>query len=434
MNKESIKWAAVQPLTGGIYLGAENAIEHPAEFILSFRGLNDHRRDKENRVVGAGNEYHLTEYLKSHNRMPKYLVFDKRGMFDSSNDMQQVVVDENNDVVDITKYNLDLIVAVPICSGLSTVSTFNDEKKQEKNCNMRFITEYVLSQLSPKVYLFENAPALYTGKGTDLREWFNKIAENNGYNVTYFKTDTQLHKNCQHRPRTFVFFFKKRYDNDVPHVINFVNEHISATEYFKNIPKNLHYETAPWRYYSTIMMDFILQEYGDDWREKMNKKDLWSEVCHQNMFEKFREFTRTYDVLTEKQHASWIRKINDVEFKYNHNQGFFAFSPKMSLDTCPAVMFRNIENTIHPYENRLINLRENFELMGMPHDFRFGVDDEFAFRVAYQIGQNVPVKTAEYMVSEIVRILYDWETYDKNSSVLERNFIMLDNIKQRQDV
>ena len=96
-------------------------------------------------------------------------------------------------------------------------------------------------------------------------------------------------------------------------------------------------------------------------------------------------------------------------------------------------MFRNIENTIHPYENRLINIRENMELMGMPHAFELAVDDIYAGRVAYQLGQNVPVKTAEYVVSEAVRILLNWNVKDKNVLFPEdNNYCMLDNIKQKR--
>ena len=47
LNKEKIRWASIQPLTGGMYLGAEEAIGHPAEFILSFKGLNDVKYNKE---------------------------------------------------------------------------------------------------------------------------------------------------------------------------------------------------------------------------------------------------------------------------------------------------------------------------------------------------------------------------------------------------
>lgn len=433
MIKENIKWAAIQPLTGGMYLGTENAVGHPAEFILSFKGLNDIKKNKQDEIAGCGNERHLTNYLKENNRMPAYYMFKDRQMFDGDDNMNQEIIDENGNLINLYErdFDLDLVVAVPICSGLSTVSTFDQETKNVKNCNMKFIAKYTLSQLQPKIYLFENAPALYTPKGESLRNWFNDIAEKYGYSVTYFKTDTQLHKNCQRRPRTFVFFFKKQNENDLPHIINFVDEHISATDYFKAMPSGLKYSESPWRYYSTILMDFFLSIYGDNWREKMHKKDLVGELCSQDLFDKFRKFTDDYN-LTDKQRASWHRKINDVEYKYKHQKGFFMFTPKMSIDTCPAVMFRNIENTIHPYENRLINIRENMELMGMPHDFNLAVDDIHAGKIAYQLGQNVPVKTAEYMASEAVRIICNWE-HDNDGNINFNSYYMIDNIKRKQD-
>ena len=70
--------------------------------------------------------------------------------------------------------------------------------------------------------------------------------------------------------------------------------------------------------------------------------------------------------------------------------------------------------------------------MGRPHDFEMGVDKKHAGRVAYQLGQNVPVKTAEYMVSEAVRILLNWE-HDNDNNINMQQSYMIDNIKQRQD-
>ena len=50
MNNK-IKWAAIQPLTGGMYLGAEEAIGYPAEWILSYKGLNDIKININNRIL-----------------------------------------------------------------------------------------------------------------------------------------------------------------------------------------------------------------------------------------------------------------------------------------------------------------------------------------------------------------------------------------------
>ena len=58
-----LKWAALQPLTGGMYLGAEEAIGHPAEFIISYPGFDTPKYNKQGELVDAGNEYHLKTYL-----------------------------------------------------------------------------------------------------------------------------------------------------------------------------------------------------------------------------------------------------------------------------------------------------------------------------------------------------------------------------------
>ena len=64
MQKNKIKWAAIQPLTGSFYIGARNAIGHDAEFILSYHGNNDYKCDDDGNIVTAGNEYSLTCWLK----------------------------------------------------------------------------------------------------------------------------------------------------------------------------------------------------------------------------------------------------------------------------------------------------------------------------------------------------------------------------------
>ena len=46
----NIKWACIQPLTGGMYIGAELAIGKPAEFILSYEGLDEVTYDKEGNI------------------------------------------------------------------------------------------------------------------------------------------------------------------------------------------------------------------------------------------------------------------------------------------------------------------------------------------------------------------------------------------------
>ena len=162
---QKIKWAAFQPLTGGMYLGTEKAIGHPAEFILSYKGLNNVKYDKSGEnIVDAGNEYNLLEYLKQHNRCPEYYQIDK-GMFDSDLDNMSPDI-YLNDELKIPDYtDLDLVVAVPVCSGLSVVTSATDNTKNTRNCNMLWISKYTISVIKPKIYIFENAPTFMGNRG-----------------------------------------------------------------------------------------------------------------------------------------------------------------------------------------------------------------------------------------------------------------------------
>ena len=77
--KKNIKWCAIQPLTGGMYLGTEKAIGCKAQFILSYPGFGDPIVNKKtNELVGGGNEYHLMTYLNKVNRRPEYKIFNRK--------------------------------------------------------------------------------------------------------------------------------------------------------------------------------------------------------------------------------------------------------------------------------------------------------------------------------------------------------------------
>ena len=131
-----LKWAALQPLTGGMYLGAEEAIGHPAEFIISYPGFDAPKYNKQGELVDAGNEYHLKTYLEKHNRMPAYYQFD-REPFQNDNDLNPQILQNGEPVAAPDYTNIDLVVAVPVCAGLSgATSNATAEVKASRNCNM----------------------------------------------------------------------------------------------------------------------------------------------------------------------------------------------------------------------------------------------------------------------------------------------------------
>ena len=153
MNKENIKWIAIQPLTGGMYLGAEEAIGHPAKFILSFEGLNCCELKEDGTYKSCGNEFYLQKYLEKHGRNPiRYDI--KGGMYDSKlNETLKPTILYNGSPIDFEKEckDIDIAVAVPVCSGLSMATTASQDTKDERNCNMKFIAKFTLNVIKRKI-------------------------------------------------------------------------------------------------------------------------------------------------------------------------------------------------------------------------------------------------------------------------------------------
>ena len=113
-----IKWGCIQPLTGGMYIGALKAIGHQAEWILSYDGL-DAITVKDDKIVGAGNEYNLREWLfkstKDGYEVPYYQITNRK-MFDMDIYSTDLKVRKGlEDDVPLPNFSdMDLVVAVPV--------------------------------------------------------------------------------------------------------------------------------------------------------------------------------------------------------------------------------------------------------------------------------------------------------------------------------
>ena len=268
MKNETLKWAAIQPLTGGMYLGAEKFLGHPAEFILTFPKFADPKYDKEGNVSTAGNEYHLLSYLKKKNRLPNVKIFNRAPF---KNDMSVDVELMNHDLWttsnEINLNDIDVVVAVPVCSGLSTATRATQEVLDERNSNMLWIAHYTLKKIQPKIYIFENAPTFWTERGDRVRQQFEELAKETDYSIAYYKTDTKYHDNCQKRPRTFIIFFKKDYCPKM----NFEHIEVDAEEYLSRISENASQQIPlsirKVNFINEFCINYLKEQYGDDWRE-----------------------------------------------------------------------------------------------------------------------------------------------------------------------
>jgi len=404
MNK--IRWAAIQPLTGGAYLGTEEAIGHPAEWIMSFRGFDDCRLDKDGNIKSASNEYHLRQYLKKHNKdIPYYRIQAEPFKINIDFTKPNIILD--NGGCELPDYNdLDLVIAVPVCSGLSMVTSAGENTKNERNNNMQWITNYTLKVIKPKIYVFENAPTLMGTRGNDLRSWFNKVALKYGYSLLYYKTDTCLHDNCQKRPRTFGVFIKHNADVEIqnPPLFDFESNNVSIEEFINRIPKDSTQQTPiKTAVHNKYIIDYLEYKLGSDWKTKVNGK-LINYVFKHNLMDdliKFVENSNKYDKESKERTLHYFEHIDN---KLSKGLNYYGDDIQYVTDVLPSVQFRSMPNMLHITEDRTYNIREYLSLMGMPYDFElYGTNPNIN-----QIGQNVPVGTMKFIASQAYKILEHW--------------------------
>ena len=426
-----MRWGCIQPLTGGMYIGAAQALNEDADWIISYPGTDDVKYDKDGNIVTAGNEYNLLKWLEKNNKNVPYFHFNHK-MFEQPSIYSVEINPVNIHAEVISNYgiftNVDLIVAVPVCAGLSNVTIAADETKDERNCNMIWIANYVLNICKPKVYIFENAPALVSNKGESVRNQLENIAIKAGYSVLYYKTDTKLHNNPQKRPRTFVCFFKHTVDgiiNQLPPELGFENIQVDAAEYIDNIPENAT-QQIPFAMsdLNSMLLNFIKSREGENWRNNIHN-DLIKYITKNKLYDEFCDYicNTDYDDVEKRKSIKFIRH---VEFKKSQGLNFYSTTMCMYDKNTPSVQFKTIQTMLHHREDRLITVREALHLMGLPHDFELYGDINAN---GPKIGQNVPVNTARFIVSEAAKVIENWDNIHRETG--KSNTLLVDNTKQQ---
>jgi len=426
IDNKNIKWAVLQPLTGGMAIGGEAAVGHQAEFFISYPGFDAPKYNKDNVLIDAGNEYHLIKYLEKHNKMVPYYQFDRKPF--QTDIKSEVRLLKNGVETNPPDYsNIDIVLAVPVCSGLSSATVgATSEALNARNCNMMFLARYALGTIKPKIYIFENAPRLMSSGGAHVRSQLEDIAKEFDYSVGYYKTDTRLHHNCQKRPRTFVYFFK----NDGKHKgvpkINFENAHVPVSEFLSKIPSDATQQvTVSMQDCVKSLLSFAKKAYGENWRENTKTPTVINELLKDKKLEDWKSFVENDTTFDEKKRDKIIRGIEHIKKKLSVGLGFYAVTPViMRNDSMPAAMFKNIPTCLHYKEDRLYTIREWLTAMGMPFDFEMYGEIE---RVFPKIGQNVPAGTAEFVTKEAVRIINNWDACER---VEDSNVVYFDNTKQ----
>ena len=431
MEKNNIKWACIQPLTGGMYLGAAEAIGHDAEWILSYDGLDYVKYEKDgSEIKDAGNEYNLLQYLKKHNRNVPYYKICNRNMFETNTLTTNIEI-RRDELPEMPNYSdIDLIVSVPVCSGLSMVTKASSATKNSRNCNMEWLAYYVLNVIRPKVYCFENAPTLISGRGDYIRTALENMAMSCGYSVLYYKTDTVYHNSCQRRPRTFVIFFKWQNGHpELPPKFEYEHKTVTIPEFFskisKDAPQQIPVKSSPHNY---MAIDYLNKEYGDDWTDKLVNLNIVTHIYMEGKINDFIQFIKDGNYNEDDKKKS-IKYLQHMIEKKNKGLNYFSQDACLFKNLFPSVQFRSIPNMLHYSGKRFCTIREYLSLMGMPEDFiLYGGE-----KCVAKIGQNVPVNTAKFIVSQILNYVTNIDYIstgfiDENNKTA--NVIMQDNTKE----
>ena len=423
-----MKWGCLQPLTGGMYIGAEEALGCQASWIISYKGLDDFKM-KNGEVASAGNEHNLMVYLHKNGRSITRSEFT-HGMFEDKDIKDVKIINPvTSEETQPDFEDMDIVVGVPVCSGLSQATIAGSETKSTRNCNMRFLADYALSKIRPKVYIFENAPGIVADRGDEIRADLESIALRNGYSVAYYKTDTMLHGNCQKRPRTFILFQRWRDGKmSTTSSMRFCDERISPKEYLSKIHADAT-QQVPFKMstLNEILIEYLRDKFGTGWRSVTGKTPMDYIVKH-SLLDNLKEYVEdNTDGRDVKRMLKWL---DHVKVKHEAGLNFYsmaAWTYNGDIAT-PSVQFKSLQSLLHHSEDRLLTVREALWLMGMPMDFELLGDPNTE---GPKIGQNVPVGTAKFIVSEAKRWIEEWDN-PKERTDRSRNVSFYDNTKKQQ--
>ena len=344
-----IKWATMVPLIGGSAFGCYNATGTKPQYNMSYTPF-------------AANE---SFFYRHWDDVPVYLI------------------DENKDPNQEHPEQLHFVNSTCPCAGLSQLSTAKSgsDARASQNKWMFESAEYVLGHVQPKVYWGENAPALYTNSGKDVREQLIEISQKYGYSFSLYKTSTSLHGAPQFRNRTFYFFW----DSETAPIMNWYQKPLKPlSQFLDSFPKGLQGEDE-----LTCLKDlqddgaraFVLAKEQKSHSEFIKHELDQSKV--KNSYFRWIELREMFDEAIQwvgnspnfgVNHRSY-RQLEKAKTKLDAGKNYMAPGPYFFGNVANAMVGRTIGQTQHPIEERYLNIREIMHLMGMPLDFKFSAQE-----------------------------------------------------------
>lgn len=360
-------WAPLIPLIGGFPLGAEKAFGKPPEAIYSYDGF-------------WGNDSQYVNYQQN----------------TLGRDVEYITIDETD--MNFER-KINVIVGTPVCSGLSSLNTSKNPDKQGPGCKqneqMYNVVRQGAKRFDADVIMLENAPGLATKKGIEVADNLAELGKTLGYVTAIYKTSTHFHGIPQRRDRTFAVFFKA---DKLPQIEWQKLESLPLKNFLSTMSSNVVDET-------TIINEKILDDvYYNFLKEKTGdvRETLISagQVTCLNYVKKHHLADIT-EWVERQDNEKWKRKVRHLNAKLSKGLGVWDDSVHIFKDRINAVIGRNMNDSIHPTEDRSLTIAEALYLMGFPENFEL----VGGLKNSNMIAQNVPVCTAKFISEQAIKFL-----------------------------
>lgn len=307
----------------------------------------------------------------------------------------------------IGKDPVDVIVGGPPCQAYSVAGRAQDKDGMKNDYRNYLFLSFakVVSELKPKVFVFENVPGILSAKpnGINITEEIYKEFDKIGYQILHPNElknavfNTVDYEVPQQRRRVVIFGVRKGSGISLNELYDTLrsfasNKHLTVRDAISNLPKI-----------------YPLKE-----SYKSGNKNISHEIVKTNLTSHIARFVnqKNQEIFSE-----WVTKgLNSLSTQeqvdyYYKKTGHKTNHPKYrSLEwdkpspTVVAHLYKDGYMFIHPdaEQKRSITVREAANLMTFPEDFNFNVTDSYAYKM---IGNAVPVNFAKYIGLTLNKVL-----------------------------
>lgn len=372
-----MKWIPHLTQMGGFAIGANEVLGAP-EFISSVPGFED----KDKYLIKY---YDKIEYRKI----------------------------EKNDFS--FKEKINLIVTNPPCAGLSRLTS--NTCSQEHKCNLNDLMINTIKQCifcyDTDVIIGESAEGLFGKSGEPVLNDLNKLASNNGYAVTLYKTDTKYHGLPQSRVRTFYILWKSKFSFKLGKISN---EYLPLKDFLKSSKDSKVINKDLLKDFTYV---YIKDKLKLDPREavktlKSVQHNTFQYILENNLFDDIADFY--------KDDENTYKKILTLKKKKSEGNNVILNYPRFWYDIINGITWKNMGRSVHPTEDRSLTVREAMQLMGFPDDY-----PEIELGEVNIIGKNVPVLTGKTIIEKCIGY------FDNTLEKTDVKFFKEDNIKYNEN-